>query len=137
MLPPLAHGGVVSVRFQTWDSGRGVYLTYQSGCWPPGSPCIPQTPPVTGPSWLAYPASYLTLNSPSHGLGFPSLHNPTILVPCSLCTFGPPGSCTRSPSLPSPHVTQLSPVLSGFSQRSLPLAVLSHIATINLLLHHT
>lgn len=38
-------------------------LTCQSGRWPPDSLSIPQSLPITGPSWLAYPAPYSTVTT--------------------------------------------------------------------------
>lgn len=48
-----------------------VLLTYQSGLWPPGSPSILQSLPVTGSSWLVHPILH-PKPQPRDWLGFPS-----------------------------------------------------------------
>lgn len=72
--------------------------------WPPGSPSIPQSLPVTGHGWCTQRS---TLNLPAQKEGFlypsgSSLHNPNILVSLSLLLS------FFSLHLPSPHLL-LSP----------------------------
>lgn len=112
------------------------YLMYQSRTWPPGSPCIPLTLLVTGPSWMTHPAS-LPWTLKLRGLDCPSLYNPTILVTCPLWAFGPPRCYTWFPSVPPCPLSSHGTVQSGLSQVSPPGAVLSHISIINFLPHPT
>lgn len=115
----------------------GAHLT-----WPPGSPCNSAVP--TWPRALLTTISHsLSWTLHSKGLGCSFLCNPTILVTHSFWTFGSPVCCSWLPTLPflfpspsSHSIAQSGYSHSGLSQRSLPLAVLSHITTINLL-HHT
>lgn len=108
-------------------------LTYQSQCWIQRSPSILQSPPITGPSWLAYPE----LSSPRASL------TPVPLAPTelSLLTQVPPLGWQLLSLLSSPissHGLAQGYVHSGLSQMALPLAMLSHIfIIINFLLRHT
>lgn len=110
-------------------------------------PAIPQSLPVTGPSWLAYPTPYPKFSSLGSGGGaalpyrVSPFWEPTLLylwdllaaapgIPFSLLLYPPP-------SLPRGSA-QLGHVKSGLSWMSLflPLGMFSHISTRNLLLHY-
>lgn len=96
------------LTFQIPDKRLGCLFNIAKKTWLLGSLCIPQSLPVPGPSWMADPAPY------PRRMGCPYLYNLTILVTCSLCTFGAswlavPGSPAR-PSLfpyPAPYTAQL------------------------------
>ena len=61
----------------------------------------------------------------------------SLFVPLGLLAAAPGFPLFPLSSLPpSPHMTQ-GHILSELSQKSLPLAMLSHISIINFLLHHT
>jgi len=97
----------------------------------------PSVLPVTGYGWHTLLS---TLNSPPQGLGS-SLYNPHILITHSYSAFflylWSPGCCTWFTLLsPSPRMVQ-DHDHSGLSQMCLPLAMISHLSIINLVLHHT
>lgn len=75
-----------------WDT----YLTYHNRPGPQ-VPCIHQSLPVIGPTWVAFLNPYSELS----GTGRSSLNNPTTLVILSLCNFEPPDSWTWFFSLTS------------------------------------
>lgn len=91
-------------RPQTRDKGLRCLLMYPSRCWLPGSPSIPQSLPVTGHSWLAYPALYPEFSNPGAGIPFPQL-----LFPYIIQTFGPRGpfGLLAPGSLPHPISSRL------------------------------
>ena len=110
-----------STRFQTWD--KRLRCLFNSKAMLAAS--TPQSLPLTGPSCLAYPILYPQLLQPRTGLPYPQL------------------LLTAAPGLPFSSCPSLLCLLSvlrgdqGHVQTSLPLAMLSHISTTNLLLHHT
>lgn len=78
----------------------GAYLRYHSDT---RFPCIPQSLPITEPSWLEYIALYPEFSSLGSWAALPYTIQP-FWVTHSLCTFGPPDCCTWFSSLPSLHL---------------------------------
>ena len=121
-----------------WDT----YLTYHNRPGPQ-VPCIHQSLPVIGPTWVAFLNPYSELS----GTGRSSLNNPTTLVILSLCNFEPPDSWTWFFSLTSLlpsftflltwHMAVCSCPLQTLSLRFLPLAMLPHVSIKTFLLYHT
>ena len=129
---------MIIVRSQTWNKWMRC-PTYQSKFWLPGSPSIPQSLPVTGFSWLAYPAPYPELIQPRGWTALPYLIYP-FWLPGPFCLLSwaswllhlvplAPLSLVSMP-LPHPHMTQ------GHVHWTLPDVPASDCAlSINLLFH--
>lgn len=90
----------------------------------------------------ALPAGPLPLTLQPRRLSCSSIYNLTILVTCFLYHWAsllhPIFFPLSLPSLPTPHVEQLSLVMSTLDSPTYPcLCLLSHTTTINLLFHYT